>query len=226
MATSTAKTKRLFHFTSARYGLEALRDNRLKVARIEELNDPFEFFGIAVDRDGRRELTRFKSAYDKEFGVVCLSADWKHPLLWGHYADKHRGIALGFDVYMNIAVEIDYLDRRLTLEEFGLRSLHDLDEKSMLRLLTMKFKAWEYEAEWRLHVALKDKDTVSDLYFVEFGPQMRLAEVIIGDRSTVTRGRLKNVLGLRANEIRTFKARPGFKSFEVVENNLKDAWKA
>lgn len=36
---------RLYHFTSQKFGLLALKDRRLKIARINELNDPFEFLG-------------------------------------------------------------------------------------------------------------------------------------------------------------------------------------
>lgn len=34
---------RLYYFTTERYALEAIRDQRLKIARLNELNDPFEF---------------------------------------------------------------------------------------------------------------------------------------------------------------------------------------
>jgi hypothetical protein len=36
---------RLYHFIRERFGLEAIRDSRLKISRINELNDPFEFLG-------------------------------------------------------------------------------------------------------------------------------------------------------------------------------------
>ena len=39
---------RLHYFTTAQFGLEAIRDKRLKIARINELNDPFEFLGLAL----------------------------------------------------------------------------------------------------------------------------------------------------------------------------------
>ncbi len=43
---------RLYHFTTARYALEAIRDQRLKVARIASLNDPFD-----VMATGGRQMT-------------------------------------------------------------------------------------------------------------------------------------------------------------------------
>jgi hypothetical protein len=39
---------RVYHFTKAVHGLEAIRRRRLKIARISELNDPFEFLQVAA----------------------------------------------------------------------------------------------------------------------------------------------------------------------------------
>ena len=39
---------RLYHFLNAEYGLLNIRHRRLKIARINELNDPFEFLGVAT----------------------------------------------------------------------------------------------------------------------------------------------------------------------------------
>jgi hypothetical protein len=38
---------KVYHFRSAEFGIKSLRERRLKIARIMELNDPFEF--LAVD---------------------------------------------------------------------------------------------------------------------------------------------------------------------------------
>lgn len=216
----------LYHFTSSRFGLEAIRDKRLKIARIAELNDPFEFLGLALERNERRELNNFKRSMSDRYGMICLSSDWRHPLLWGHYGDKHQGIALGFEVASDGMFEpVTYHTARLTLAEFGLRSLSDMTEKHMRKLLFMKFDAWLYESEYRAFFRLEDKDPVSDLYFASFNPNLNLRQVIVGTRSDVTRARLADVLGDQAKTVETFKARPGFKAFEVVENKRQSAWK-
>ncbi len=57
---------RLYHFFSEKYALEALRNKRIKVSIINELNDPFEF------------LPRFsnsnREAEEKIAGALALRA--------------------------------------------------------------------------------------------------------------------------------------------------------
>lgn len=217
---------RLYYFTSATFGLQAIRDSRLKIARIDELNDPFEFLGLALDRAGSKAMNGFKTLMSGRYGMICMSRDWTHPLQWGHYGDKHKGIVLGFDVPDTEVFEpVKYLPARLTMEEFGLKSLADMTEAHMKDLLGMKFDAWDYEAELRAFCRLEDMDPVSDLYFLPFGELLTLREVIVGARSDVTRARLRKVLGDRAAEVRQFKARAGFKEFAVVENRRQSAWR-
>ena len=36
--------------------------------------------------------------------------------MWAHYADSHKGIAIGFDVLDNLLFKIDYVESRITPE--------------------------------------------------------------------------------------------------------------
>lgn len=216
---------RLYHFTTERFGLQAIRDSRLKISLVQELNDPFEFLGLALEREERRILRNFKNGFAERYGLICMSNNWKNPLLWGHYAEKHKGLCLGFDVPdKGMFIEVTYKDKRPTLQEFGCNDLRQLREHHMLQLLTMKFSAWNYESEYRAFCDLKDKDLDNGHFFISFSANLKLAQVIVGERSMVTRKQLADVLGERADTI-TFKARQGFQEFEVVENKQGEAWK-
>lgn len=217
---------RLYHFISERFGLEAIKNLRLKISLIRELNDPFEFLGLALDRAERRVLRNFKNEFADRFGMICMSHSWRNPLLWGHYAEKHKGLCLGFDVPDNgTFIEVTYKENRPTIQEFGCTHLRQLQEHHMLRLLTMKFDAWKYESEYRAFCDLKDKDTASGHFFTHFSKNMNLRQVIVGERSNVTRKQLADNLGDLADSVVAFKARPGFQQFEVVENMRPEAWK-
>jgi hypothetical protein len=48
---------RVFHFLQRKFALQAIERQRLKVARIGELNDPFEL--LAADISDRSERLRF-----------------------------------------------------------------------------------------------------------------------------------------------------------------------
>jgi hypothetical protein len=99
-----------------------------------------------------------------------------------------------------------------------------LDEESMKLLLATKFDAWSYEQEQRSFCSLSEPDPVTNLYFVGFGQELQLREVIVGERSDVTRTKLAAVLGSLSG-VRSFKTRPAFRDFRVVENKLARAWK-
>ena len=90
---------RLYHFLNAEYGLLDMRYRRLKIARINELNDPFEFLGVATkSRHLRQRYHRLKDALNDYLGLVCFSANWNNPVQWSHYADCHKGLCLDFEV--------------------------------------------------------------------------------------------------------------------------------
>ncbi len=63
----------VYHFTSSEFALKALRDRRLKIARINELNDPFEFcVADFSDSDIRIKLETFKNQSSDRSGAVEL----------------------------------------------------------------------------------------------------------------------------------------------------------
>lgn len=71
---------RLYHFTNRQYGLENIERRRLKIARISQLNDPFEFLGVASrSANIRRRYQELKDGWDKFMGVLYLSGGWRNP---------------------------------------------------------------------------------------------------------------------------------------------------
>lgn len=103
----------VYHFLDSHYGLENIGNRHLKISRIMELNDPFEFLSVDLtDRECRRALKKTKKELSKTKGILCFSKTWKNPVLWGHYADKHKGICLGFEVDNSILGKVNYVDSR------------------------------------------------------------------------------------------------------------------
>jgi hypothetical protein len=113
----------VYRFLSESRALEALRDRRLKLSLINELNDPFEFMAIDVgDKRVRRSFAKVKAIQSRTTGLLCFSTKWSNPLLWSHYADRHRGICLGFDVARELVQPVDYAKERIVTEEDWLRA--------------------------------------------------------------------------------------------------------
>jgi hypothetical protein len=90
---------RAYKFLDAQYGLKTIGERRLKLSRVSDLNDPFELRSFDVtDIVLRRTFLATSKDVDQEKGLLCFSADWKNPVIWAHYSEKHRGLCLGFEI--------------------------------------------------------------------------------------------------------------------------------
>lgn len=216
---------RLYHFLSEQYGLENIRRRRLKIARIEELNDPFEFAGVHLrNEDLRRAFSVMKAELNQSRGLLCFSTKWANPVQWSHYADRHRGLCLGFDVPDENVGKVSYSRRRLVIDMERLRNPRDLSEDHARKFLFTKYHHWKYENEFRAFVTLENIDHESGLYFADFSEQLALREVIVGARCNVTRAQLASTLGSLADDVVAVKARLAFSSFSVVRQRNGSLW--
>ena len=95
-----------------------MRLRRLKLAMLEDMNDPFELLGIELKTPEDRAFfqEQLKPEMNRTIGLLCFSRKWSNPVLWSHYADKHRGLCLGFDIPDLRAKEVTYVGRRLKAE--------------------------------------------------------------------------------------------------------------
>jgi hypothetical protein len=215
---------RVYHFVPARYGLEDLQRRRLKIATIDELNDPFEFLAIDLTNAKlRRAFAAVKQQLAETSDMLCFSRHWNNPVQWSHYADKHMGLCLGFDIPDEHLTPVQYSGRRLAADAQRLR-WEDMDEATALKFLSTKFAHWRYEAEVRAFLSLEDREPKSGLYFADFSDRLALTEVIVGARSEISRSDLKGALGDLARNVRCVKARLAFKTFNVVRQRKQKLW--
>lgn len=142
---------RAYHLTSATHALSDLRNRRLKIATFDDLNDPFELWAVARPNAAlRRGLRCWKEQIARTFGVLCFSKTWHNPLLWSHYADRHHGIAFGFDINSDMAKEVTYTQRRPLFNR--------ADELTLHTLLYTKHLESQYEKEIRVFARLDERD--------------------------------------------------------------------
>jgi hypothetical protein len=99
----------LYNFISKEHALNLIGDQRIEVSRIDDLNDRFELHAMDLsDKRNREEFVTFKFDMAKKIGSLCFSKSWKCPLLWSHYANRHKGIALEFEVANQAAHPVKY----------------------------------------------------------------------------------------------------------------------
>ncbi|NDP48093.1 MAG: DUF2971 domain-containing protein [Sulfuriferula multivorans] len=104
---------RLYHLTTAEYAISNIGLRRLKIARFGDLNDPFELLAAELeDKDFRKAVKSWKNEFHNTKGLLCFSESWHNPVLWSHYADKHRGVCLGFDIPDEYAISSQLQQRK------------------------------------------------------------------------------------------------------------------
>lgn len=216
---------RVFHFVSEQFGIENIRRRRLKIATLNELNDPFELFGVNLSDEALRHAFRaMKDELASKRGLLCFSRHWHNPVQWTHYAAKHTGLCLGFDIPDEHLGRVSYSRKRLVVQTEQFRDPKQLDVETARRFLFTKYSHWRYEDEVRCFVILEDQDPQTNLYFAEFSDRLRLTTVIVGALSSVTRGALQHALGGLASTVETFKARLAFNTFRVVRQRKAELW--
>ena len=103
-----------YYFTSAKYGIENLKNERLKISDFSNVNDPFELLGIELRDEVVRKAVNFeKSKISEKYGLLCFSEDKYNPVQWAHYADNHKGVCLGFEIDEKKLRKVKYVSERL-----------------------------------------------------------------------------------------------------------------
>ncbi len=129
--------------------VDILLRNRLYAAQYQDLNDPME--GQYYYKEGELDLSiREKILGDKQVLRICsLSQVNNNELMWSHYADGQRGIAIG--------VMVD--ERKYTVRPIEYSGLPTIRQQglsaSAIDILSHKLKVWDYEKEVRVFVERK-----------------------------------------------------------------------
>ncbi len=216
---------RLYYYVSKKWALENICKRRLKLSRINDLNDPFELLGMNLgDAKARFAFQAVKDDLAKKKGILCFSSDWSNPVMWSHYADRHKGICLGFEVPREYWHEVKYAAERLLINVNDLDAKGKKDPSLIMPLLSTKFEHWKYENEFRAYLDLQDEPDSKGFYYAEFSNDLKLAQVIAGACSDVSRAELARALGALSQKVEVFNARPAFKTFKVVRNQNESLW--
>lgn len=164
-----------------------LRTRSLRLAKISALNNPFDFnpvikmkedvSGDELHRDWLKREANFspsalKEAANKYFGIISFSKNGDDPLLWAHYAERHQGGCIGFDIdhppflYMkarDFLVDVVYTNERSVFYHHP----HDDDGFRSQVLAAAKTKAdvWRYENEVRAILPTLDCNQIEARFF-------------------------------------------------------------
>lgn len=162
----------------------------MKVGRLSDLNDPMDCSPRLVNYPARH-VDVLNDKFEQEviiaaaqtMGLLCFSEAVRDPVVWSHYADCHRGIALGFIFRHGETVfPVRYQRDRAQLDYNALTSP---DPKALANGLeqgfTAKASSWSYEKEHRIFVRLDSCKMVGEHYFLPI-PKSAFIQVVLGIR--------------------------------------------
>jgi Protein of unknown function (DUF2971) len=179
--------------------------------------------GARLDERAHRDaFQKNKDDLSKKYGLICFSSKWDNPVMWSHYADRHKGVCVGFDVPDDQLFKVQYRRERLAAFPVMGEGTQEQKMEFMKAFLATKFAHWRYESEYRLFTTLEEPE--GTLYFSKFSETFRPQTVIVGACSALSRKEISEALGEREAGASCFKARLAFKTFRVVRNRDNALW--
>ena len=153
----------------------------IKVSRIKTVNDLFELqpYLRFKNKDKRRQFAKIRTKVANIYGMVCFSSDWQEPIMWGHYADRNKGVVLGYKVSSNRfpikKVQYPSERKKISLDPQTVTASEYINAVGFI-----KYEGWSYEKEHRFFVILDDCIGIEGNYFLRFDDGLNLTKVIIG----------------------------------------------
>jgi len=122
-----------------KYFSDIITNERLYAARYDELNDPME--GAFLIDYHRQNIVRLLKNEKYKTRICSLSQDYRHTLLWSHYADSHKGccIEVSSKKFNEVPTKVQYVKELPEIEY----------EEEGKALLSHKSILWQYENEVR-----------------------------------------------------------------------------
>lgn len=206
-----------YYFSSKLYGISNIRNRWLKISSADDVNDIFENSCIQ-----NTNTEAFQSRDTNKF--ISFSRYWDSSLMWGHYADKYKGLCLGYKIesgfkHMNRAL-INYSDYNLNLIPKATSSGGD----ELYKSLSYKSKDWEYEHEFRIMNPNSVYDIGTEQSFMKLDDSIILSEIYIGPKSSLKVQELHKLLNDidYPNNVIIYSTRKSSTHFLLEINDMKE----
>ena len=118
---------------------------------------------------------------ENKYGIFSLTKDYKHTLLWSHYANSHKGFCVEFELeklenyFLNLFIKDSVMVELLFVEYFAdmpIITPSNIHNEEAFEL-KYKSKVWDYEDEIRL--VLNGKTNCGIIY-----PEECITKIILG----------------------------------------------
>lgn len=146
---------------------EIIKSGKFWHTSFSELNDPMEGTFTAIDHDLISHLYEGKARY--KLCSFSQEEAFKAPLMWAHYANGFKGLAIEIEVkskeleYKDI-YKVRYVTKKLEAKP------GDGPAETVKKILTRKFSLWGHESEYRSLITSEKSrvqkiGTIKALYF-------------------------------------------------------------
>lgn len=155
--------------------IKSIEKNYFWSSSIDDLNDPCEtlissrkfikitnwlsrFFGKKTNEALLEVYSSLENLLSKNqnLGIFSLSKTFKDELLWAHYANKHKGFCIEYD--LNLLLESFNPEKAYSysviyknkVPEISFFDLSKKDDSILRKMSSIKSRRWEYEKEYRI----------------------------------------------------------------------------
>ena len=225
----------VYKLLSSEIGLKVLRELRIKVSLLDDLNDPFELFSVNLSgKEQRKGYRVLKKVLSENIGLLCFSKSYKNPLLWSHYGDKHKGVAIELGIIDASVEDVKYVKSRSKLDFNKLLNMPEQNKKrAFKKILTTKYESWVYENECRTILPKEEFYEEDKISYVDINAPGKslmnsnvfLSGIVLGPLCKLSLKDIEEALpkGISTDVIKT---RLAFNTFNVVKDKsykLKEA---
>ena len=128
-----------------RYFVDIVLNQRLYAAPYFDLNDPMEGHYLYNKGELDSDVRNLIKGQKQKLRICSLSRVNDNELMWAHYSEGHRGVAIGVEINKNKhdvrPVEYD------GLPQVGMLNIHNSTARE---ILSHKLAVWSYEEEVRV----------------------------------------------------------------------------
>lgn len=135
-----------------------------------------------------------------ELWISCFCREYNEILMWSHYADKHKGLCIGFNLdglletFKFIKSNVNYPDN------FSKVDYCANPEKALEYFVSTKAKNWKYENEIRLRTNKENIEFIDNPLkgITKISPKS-ISEIYIGNKTELTDCELSDIISKYGN---------------------------
>ncbi len=150
----------LYKYLNFEGAVKSLLNLTLKYSSATNVNDPTEFYFQGLDEENRLKVNNFLA----KITFLSLSSSNNIMSMWYHYADKYKGIVIGYEANkIPFRKNVDYIKTPIKLTQ-DILSDKKSEYEYLKNIITTKSEAWRYEEEVRSVCSFKPNKAVREKF--------------------------------------------------------------